>query len=141
MNTVPTPSNVTKPSFSGEASESEPVTVRIYKGSKAEGTPVASVEAEVSSRNWSSGALGKALANGEYTAQAGEPSSIGNNEGKSELRTFVVNTNPPEVTLAGVTSPSKNHDAGVQRHRQRKPAGNGEGLQRLESRRLTRGNG
>ena len=106
LNAVPTPSNMTTPSFSGTASESDPVTVRIYKGSKAEGTVVASIEAEVNSRNWSSGALAKGLANGEYTAQAGEPSSIGNNEGKSEARTFVVNTEPPEVTLSAVSTPS-----------------------------------
>ena len=106
LNAVPTPSNNTTPSFSGTASESEPVTVKIYKGSKAEGTVVASVVAEVSSRNWSSGALAKALGSGEYTAQAGEPSSIGNNEGKSEARTFVVNTEPPKVSLVAVPSPS-----------------------------------
>ena len=35
--TVKTPSNDTTPSFSGTASESLPVTVRVYKGSKPEG--------------------------------------------------------------------------------------------------------
>ncbi len=105
---VPSPSNNTTPSFSGTASESANVTVKIYKGAKAEGTVVTSVEAEVSSRNWSSSALSKALANGEYTAQAVEPSSLGNEAGKSEPRTFVVNTNPPEVTLAAVATPSNN---------------------------------
>ncbi len=103
---VPTPSSNTTPSFSGTASESEPVTVNIYKGAKAEGTVVASVGAEVSSRNWGPVALTKGLGNGEYTAQAVEPSSIGNGPGKSEPRTFVVNTKPPEVTLAAVPTPS-----------------------------------
>ena len=103
---VPPRSNDTTPAFSGTASESDAVTVRIYKGSEAEGTVVATVEAEVTSRNWSSSALSKPLANGEYTAQAGEPSSLGNAEGKSEPRTFVVDTEPPEVTLGTVPTPS-----------------------------------
>ena len=111
LNAVPTPSNNTTPSFSGTASESEPVTVKIYKGAKAEGTVVASVEAEVSSRNWGPSALGKALASGEYTAQAVEPSSIGNATGKSEPRTFVVNTEPPEVTLSRGADAVERHDA------------------------------
>ena len=106
LNTVLTPSSDTTPSFSGTASESEQVTVDIYKGAKAEGTVVTSATAEVSSRNWSTSALAKPLASGEYTAQAVEPSSIGNGPGKSEPRTFVVNTKPPEVTLAAVLTPS-----------------------------------
>ena len=106
LEAVPARSNDTTPAFSGTASESDAVTVRIYKGSEAKGTVVATVEAEVTSRNWSSSALSKPLANGEYTAQAGEPSSLGNAEGKSELRTFVVDTEPPEVTLGTVPTPS-----------------------------------
>ena len=37
---------------------------------------------------------------------AEEASSLGNPTGKSEPRTFVVNTEPPEVTLAAVPTPS-----------------------------------
>ncbi len=106
LNAVSTPSSNTTPSFGGTASESEQVTVNIYKGAKPEGTVVTSATAEVISRNWSTSALGKALTSGEYTAQAVEPSSIGNGPGKSEPRTFMINTKPPEVTLATVPTPS-----------------------------------
>src|SRR4029077_17328815 len=49
---VPTPSSDTSPSFEGTASDTEPVTVKVYKGSKAEGTAVATAEANVSSGKW-----------------------------------------------------------------------------------------
>ena len=52
LNAVKTPSNNTKPSFSGTASESLPVTVKIYKGSKPEGTLAATAEASVTSGKW-----------------------------------------------------------------------------------------
>ena len=40
-----------------------------------------------------------ALPDGAYTAQATEPSALGNGTGKSETRTFEIDTEPPEVTL------------------------------------------
>ena len=52
LNAVKTPSNNTKPSFSGTASESLQVTVKIYKGSKPEGTLAATAEASVASGKW-----------------------------------------------------------------------------------------
>ena len=139
LNAVSTPSSNTTPSFSGTASESEPVTVKIYKGTKAEGTVLASVEAEVSSRNWSSAALSKGLGNGEYTAQAVEPSSIGNEAGKSEPRTFVVNTEPAGSDVERGADAVEQHEPFFQRHGQRIAAGDGEDLQRLESGRLAGG--
>ena len=104
--TVKTPSNDTTPSFSGTASESLPVTVKVYKGSKPEGTLAASVEGSVSGGNWGPVSSSTTLVSGTYTAIAEETSSLGNAIGKSESRTFVVNTEPPEVTLATVKSPS-----------------------------------
>src|SRR5205823_6523812 len=106
LNAVPTPSNNTTPSFEGTASEKEPVTVKVYKGSKAEGTPVASAEATVSSGKWGPASSTTLLIDGVYTAVADEPSSLGNGEGKSTPIKFVVNTQPPTVTLAAVKSPS-----------------------------------
>ena len=108
LSPVPALSNDTKPSFSGTASESEAVTVRVYKGSRAEGAIVESVVAQVTSGNWESATLGEKLANGEYTAVAGEPSGLGNAEGVSKPQVFRVNTEPPIVTLSSVESPS-NH--------------------------------
>jgi len=108
LNAITTPSKVNKPSFSGSASESEPVTVRVYSGGKAEGAVVASVTASVSGGKWTSAALGSVLADGEYTAVAGEPSGLGNAEGRSAAVTFVVNTKAPTVVLNAVVTPSKN---------------------------------
>ena len=106
LNAIPTPSNDTTPSFSGTASDTKPVTVTIYKGSKAEGTPAATAEATVTGGKWGPVSSSTVLASGEYTAVAGEASSIGNGEGKSAPKTFVINTNPPTVTLAAVPTPS-----------------------------------
>ena len=108
LNTVKTPSNDTTPSFSGTASESLPVTVKVYKGSKVEGVPVATAEASVSGGNWGPVSSLTTLVSGTYTAVAEEESAIGNATGESSPITFVINTNPPEVTLNSVTSPSNN---------------------------------
>ena len=94
----------TTPSFSGTASESgQAVTVDIYKGTKVEGTPVATATAAGgrSGTSWASGDASPALPGGdrEYTAVAVEPSGIGNGEGKSSAVTFEVNTEPPVVTM------------------------------------------
>ena len=84
------------------------MTVKVYSGVKAEGTVVATAEASVSGGKWGPVSSVTTLTSGTYTAMAEEVSSLGNATGKSEPRTFVINTNPPEVTLAGVTSPSNN---------------------------------
>src|SRR5262249_23588056 len=102
----PSPSNNTTPSFSGTASDSTQVTVNIYAGSKAEGTTVATATATPSGNNWSPGEASAALAEGTYTAQATQASSLGNAPGKSEAVTFTVDTTPPEVSLSPVPSPT-----------------------------------
>jgi hypothetical protein len=60
---------------------------------------VATAEATVTGGKWGPVSSSTVLGSGEYTAQASEPSSLGNAGGKSEPRTFVINTNPPIVTL------------------------------------------
>ncbi len=102
------PSKNTKPSFKGTTSEAGTVTVRIYKGSKPEGTEAASVAVQASAGEWTTAALGSALAEGEYTAVAKEPSSLGNAEGTSNAVTFEVITKPPAVTLEQPVSPTGN---------------------------------
>ena len=72
LRTVPTPSNNTKPSFSGTASETLPVTVKIYKGTKAEGSPVATAEGPVKTGKWGSVSSSTTLTSGTYTAVAEE---------------------------------------------------------------------
>jgi hypothetical protein len=101
-------SNDTTPSFTGYASDTTQVTVQIYKGTTAEGPPVASATAEGNASNWASGEAGPPLSNGQYTAVAVQPSSLGNAPGKSNTVTFTVDTSPPGVTLNQPKSPSGN---------------------------------
>ncbi len=105
-----TPSNNKSPSFSGTASENTEVVVNVYEGSKAGGTVVAKASTTASGGSWATGAVAPALATGEhtYTAVATETSGLGNAPGTSESRTFVVNTNPPKVTLKEVPTPTNN---------------------------------
>ncbi len=106
LNPVPTPSSQTEPSFTGMASEAGQVTVHVHKGS-ASGNEVASVTFAVAGGEWSSPALSSALADGEYTAVATEPSSLGNAAGSSEPVTFDIDTAPPTVTLVAPPARSK----------------------------------
>ncbi|HEX4188763.1 MAG TPA: Ig-like domain-containing protein [Solirubrobacteraceae bacterium] len=106
LNPVASPSNNTEPTFSGTASDAEPVTVHIYEGSKAEGTTVATATASGNGGGWSSAAASPPLASGTYTAIATQPSSLGNAPGKSNTVKFDVSTASPTVTLNSVASPS-----------------------------------
>ncbi len=103
------PSGQTKPSFKGTTSEGGEVTVEIYAGATASGSPVSTAVAHPSVAGaWSSGAAGTALVSGEYTAVAVQESGLGNGLGKSSPVTFIVNTAPPSVSLQKPLSPSKN---------------------------------
>src|SRR6185312_9681441 len=104
----PERSNDTTPSFAGTASGTEKVTVSVYKGSSPSGTPVASVTAEGTRAAWASGPVAKALEPGTYTARAVQKSSIGNPDGESEARTFVIDTSAPKVTLEAIAELSNN---------------------------------
>ncbi len=141
LQAVPTPSNNTKPSFSGTAGESLPVTVKVYKGATATGSPVATAEGPVKTGKWGAVSSSTPLTSGTYTAVAEEESSLGNANGKSEPRTFVVNTEPPVVTLEAVPTPSNDTTPVVQRDRQRIAARDRQGLQRHRSERHARGHG
>ncbi len=102
------PSNNTTPSFSGTASEATLVTVEIFDGMRPEGEIVATITALPSGGNWTSGPLPRALVPGvhSFTAVATQPSAIGNPPGASQVVTFVVDTDPPTVTLSAPPSPS-----------------------------------
>jgi hypothetical protein len=109
LNQPPTPSKNTTPSFAGTASDTTPVTVAIYAGSKAQGTALMTVTNTSSGGGaWSAGPVSPALADGQYTAEAEQPSSLGNPPGKSAPITFTVDTSSPTVTLTQPTTPS-NH--------------------------------
>ena len=92
LDVVPTPSEDQTPSFSGTTSyaSTRPVIVQVFAGSKPEGTPLATVEAQPEAAKWQSAPLAEHLSHGTYTAIASEQSSFGNAEGKSSPVTFQV---------------------------------------------------
>ncbi len=106
LNQLPSPSNNTTPVFSGTASDTTPVVIHVYGGTKAEGAVVSQAQATVSGGAFASGAASPALADGTYTALATQQSSHGGPEGTSNPVTFVVDTAPPAVTLNQIVSPS-----------------------------------
>jgi hypothetical protein len=108
---VKTPSNNKTPSFKGTATNTTSVTVNIYAGATATGTPVATATATGTEKTWTSGTASPALKDGEYTATATQPSSLPPTEvpaGTSPPIQFVVNTVAPTVTLVSPASPSPN---------------------------------
>jgi hypothetical protein len=108
LDAVPALSNDTTPSFSGTASEATPVTVEIFEGARAEGDVVRAVHAEGTHAGWTSPDTAPPLPSGRhtFTAIAIQSSAIGNPSGRSAAMTFVLDTEPPSVTLAAPPSPS-----------------------------------
>jgi hypothetical protein len=104
----PPRSNDTTPSFSGSASEATKVTVEIFEGTRAEGNIVAIAGAQGTGGSWTTGPVAPALPRGRhtFTALATQPSELGNSAGRSSPVTFVVDTEPPTITLSAPPSPS-----------------------------------
>ena len=104
-----TPSNNTEPSFSGtvKGPSGQTVTVFVHEGT-GEGKIIRSLAAPLSKGVWHTGPT-PALDTGNhsYTVVASVPSSIGTGTGVSAPATFVVDTEPPTVTLAHPVTPSK----------------------------------
>ena len=97
--TGPAPlSNVTKPSFSGEASDHTEVVVHIFH----EGSEVAEATAPTGG-SWSA-SNESSLGSGTYTAYATQESSLHNPEGRSPTVEFRISTASPRVTLTGPAS-------------------------------------
>ncbi len=104
--TLSTPANnatvSATPLFSGTAGsagwDSTTVTVKIYSGSSATGTPAQTLAGTASAGSWSAQAT-SGLAPGTYTAQASQ-SDLAVHVGLSAVSTFTV-PNPPPVTLTG----------------------------------------
>jgi hypothetical protein len=96
LNGVSSPSKNTSPTFTGTADDSTTVTVHVFDEAQQE---VAKATASPSDGSWKSGGLSKSLPSGSYTAIATEPSSVNNANGESARIEFVVNTQPPHVTL------------------------------------------
>ncbi|MFN8160278.1 MAG: Ig-like domain-containing protein [Solirubrobacterales bacterium] len=90
-----------RPQLSGGAGnalgDGETVTVRIYAGSSATGSPVQTLTTARSGSSWSA-TPSSDLASGTYTALA-EQSDEAGNTGQSDPVTFDVDATPPAVTL------------------------------------------
>jgi hypothetical protein len=99
--------NNQRPLFSGASSDSEDlVTVQIYAGSSATGTPVQMLAPLVPPvlGTWSA-EVQAPLAQGRYTAVA-EQTNEASETGTSGPVTFTVDTTPPSVTIDAVPSPT-----------------------------------
>jgi hypothetical protein len=107
---VPSPTKDSTPTLTGGAGtatgDDPTVTVMIYEGGSASGSPVRTVEGAVSGSTWTAGPV-VTLPDGVYTAQASQGDEAGNT-GKSGAVAFTVDTTPPTVTINSVPSPT--HD-------------------------------
>jgi large repetitive protein len=103
------------PSFSGEGG-SEPedatsVTLNIYAGTSASGSPMRTLAAPLSGSKWAAGPV-SALPDGTYTAQA-EQHDESLQPGVSQAVTFTVDADPPQVTLSAPTDGSSTTESSV----------------------------
>ncbi len=103
-------SNNTMPSFTGTASDTTPITVRIYEVTKTGRREVSTATAPGTRGSWTSGNANPALPSGRHTyaAKATQQSSLGNPAGTSNQVTFVVDTAAPTVTLSAPALRSNN---------------------------------
>jgi hypothetical protein len=87
----------------GSATGGGAVTVRIYAGSSASGTPAQTLTAARSGSSWS--ATAATLTDGTYTVRATQPDAAGNT-GTSAARTFTVDTVKPTATMIATANAS-----------------------------------
>jgi hypothetical protein len=108
MSPATSPTNDSTPTFSGSAGSATgdiaSVTVRIYPGPEASGSPARTFSVSPQEGTWA-GAPGLALGDGTYTAQA-EQSDEAGNTAVSLPSTFTLDTAAPAVSLSPVTSPT-----------------------------------
>ena len=108
LRSVASPTNDPTPSFSGDAGvapgDIASVTLKVYSGVSASGSPVRTVEVTPTGATWTA-SVAEPLADGTYTAQAEQSDKAGNTT-KSTSSTFTVDTTPPALTLAAVASPT-----------------------------------
>ncbi len=108
LNSVKSLSGNTTPSFTGTASEGTTVSIVIYQGIGTSGPKAASASAQGTGGGFTSSHASPELADGTYTAVAEQPSSFGNEPGRSNEVTFTVDTSSPAVSLNPIPSPSNN---------------------------------
>jgi hypothetical protein len=99
-------SNQPAPLVSGSTDDTlDPVSMSIYEGQIASGTPVFSETTQPVGTGWS--VQSSPLAEGTYTAVAGQVSSITSEPGLSQPVTFTIDEAGPAVSLNPVASPTK----------------------------------
>jgi hypothetical protein len=107
------PTRDTTPTLSGAAGaadgDSATVTVKIYSGTSASGTPVRTLSVARSGGTWSVDAS-PALPEGAYTVQAEQIDSAGN-RGLSATSSFKIDTTAPAVSLTDPANGSSTNDA------------------------------
>jgi hypothetical protein len=99
--------NDNTPTFGGAAGTASgdlgTVTLDVYSGGSATGTPVQTIPATVSGGSWS--ATATVLPDGTYTARASQSDSAGNT-GQSVKRTFTIDTVAPHTSITAAPSAS-----------------------------------
>ena len=106
LNSPASPSDNATPSFTGTASNTTLVTIRIYAGAAAKGAVVSTAMARGTGAAWASASASPALSSGQYTAVASQANSlVGDPAGKSGPVTFTV-TPPPVVAPAEAPLPA-----------------------------------
>jgi hypothetical protein len=121
LSSVASPTNDPTPSFSGGAGvapgDIASVTLKVYSGNAATGTPVRMMEVKPNEAGWKA-ELAEALSDGTYTAQAEQTDKAGNTT-RSAPSIFTVDTTPPAVSLTPLApltndpTPSFTGNAGV----------------------------
>jgi hypothetical protein len=105
--TTPVPTNDTTPTLSGgagdDSGDSTTVTVELYAGSSASGSPLQTLPATRSGGSWS--IQPSALPDGTYTARAEQTDAAGNT-GTSNTRTFSVDATAPDTQIGSGPSGS-----------------------------------
>ncbi|MCA1684345.1 MAG: Ig-like domain-containing protein, partial [Actinobacteria bacterium] len=103
------------PTFAGAAGtasgDSATVTVKVYAGGSASGTPVQTLTTTRTGDSWSLEAT-TALADGTYTAHAEQDDAAGN-VGRSGANTFTLDTEAPDTTPPAVTLTTPAHLSSV----------------------------
>ena len=100
LNTPASPSNDATPSFTGTASETTQILVKINRGSEISNEVVATATASGTGGGWTTGPASATLPDGEYVAVASQPSAFGHDPGEAGPARFVVDTVPPQVNLS-----------------------------------------
>jgi hypothetical protein len=108
LTAVASPTNDSTPGFSGgagvAAGDIGSVTLKIYPGNVASGTPASTVSVTQHGGTWNA-SPGEDLPDGTYTAEV-EQSDEAGNTGVSLPSTFTVDTSSPAVSLSPVSSPT-----------------------------------